>query len=141
MCRHTAPSHTDVGPALSAAGAARAFVRRHACRRHGADLVPATELVVSELVTNAVRHGAPPVVVDLDCVYGVGVVVRVSDSGDQEVHRQTAEAGGRGHGLVVVAALASDWGVDAAGDGGKTVWASLDPEAAVTARSLARAGV
>ena len=85
-------------------------------------------LIVSELVTNAVRHGDGDILVSLDLRPDrVRIEVR-DDSPELPVipaeHPPTDRPAGRG--LLIVAATASDWGVDRArGDRGKTVWAEL----------------
>lgn len=85
-------------------------------------------LLVSELVTNAVRHGRPDIVVGLSVLPGrVRVEVRdgsdtlpVVPAGQPSVERPT------GRGLLIVSVTAADWGVDRiAGQPGKTVWAEL----------------
>jgi GAF domain-containing protein len=88
------------------------------------DIAADAELVLSELVTNAILHGAAPITVRVR-VEG-GVRVEVEDAG------HTAPAPARhstgvmtGRGLSMVAAIASRWGVDPAGQGGKVVWAEL----------------
>jgi anti-sigma regulatory factor (Ser/Thr protein kinase) len=86
-------------------------------------------LVVSELVTNAVRHGRP---VDDDAVeLRVGVDervarVEVADGGDGFSPPAAGEPAARlgGWGLVVVDRLADRWGVDE--DGGTVVWLEFD---------------
>jgi anti-sigma regulatory factor (Ser/Thr protein kinase) len=91
-------------------------------------------LVVSELVTNAVRHGSPEIVVALS-VSSDRVRVSVQDGNDTlpavpatppSMERPT------GRGLLIVSATASDWGVERLpGSPGKRVWAELetaDPE-------------
>lgn len=85
-------------------------------------------LVVSELVTNAVRHAGSDVVLNI-LVRPDRVRVEVSDAGDD----LPATSPGRpdssrpdGRGLVIVTALASNWGVRSAPDRpGKTVWADI----------------
>ncbi len=84
-----------------------------------------TELVVSELVTNAMLHGEAPVTVRVAA--GGKVRVEVSDAGRATpilLQRSTEAMTGRG--LAMVTALASSWGVDRLPGGGKTVWAELD---------------
>jgi anti-sigma regulatory factor (Ser/Thr protein kinase) len=85
-------------------------------------------LVVSELVTNAVRHGSPEVELCL-CLLPDRVRIAVYDGGDAlpvvpsanpSIDRPT------GRGLLIVAATASDWGVTRSeGRTGKTVWVEL----------------
>jgi anti-sigma regulatory factor (Ser/Thr protein kinase) len=90
------------------------------------DVVDEVLLLASELVTNAVLHGAEPIQLQLHR-RGATVWVGVSDGGvpfavtPAPAWSRTAE-GGRG--LLLVDALASDWGSQSQGDAspGKTVW-------------------
>ncbi|WP_371602834.1 ATP-binding protein [Streptomyces sp. NBC_01220] len=99
--------------------------------RSGQPLGDEAELVLSELVTNAVRVPVPGdrmVGVRIEC-RGRGEFLRleVSDAGPgrPEVRRpDELDKGGRG--LLLVEALAHRWGVDVRRAGiGKTVWAEL----------------
>lgn len=82
------------------------------------------ELVVSELVGNAVRHGDTGVVLQLDRV-GDAVRFMVSDdSTDLPAARSGGELAEGGRGLLIVEALAEQWGVERR-PGGKAVWARL----------------
>ncbi len=89
-------------------------------------------LLVSELVTNAVRHGRPDIVISLS-VSADRIRVAVSDGGENlpmlpAGHPSIDRATGRG--LLIVAATAHDWGVERVpGIAGKTVWAELDATA------------
>lgn len=79
-------------------------------------------LLVSELVTNAVRHGAGEQVV-LSTRVGDGCVrFEVQDAGEREPTRREPRGAAGGYGLNLVASLASRWGADA--DAG--VWFELD---------------
>ncbi|MHB2024730.1 MAG: SpoIIE family protein phosphatase, partial [Mycobacteriales bacterium] len=95
-----------------------------------ADLAPCAddaELVVSELVTNALLYGLPPVFVRLTA-NGGSLLIEVSDgSREPPVPPEASSPGNEwmtGRGLALVAAVASAWGVRPQGDG-KTVWARL----------------
>lgn len=78
--------------------------------------------VISELVTNAIRHtnGDCTLVLSHD---GDQIVVEVRDS-DTRAPQRSRDDGGLGHGLGVVQSLASRWGIDRLTDG-KCVWAEL----------------
>ncbi|MGW6152145.1 SpoIIE family protein phosphatase [Streptomyces sp. NPDC055144] len=91
----------------------------------------AAELVVSELVTNAVRYGVAPITLRL--IRGESTLIcEVDDAALTAPHLRHAKAvdeGGRG--LHICATLAASWGVRY-GEDGKTVWAELDAPSAET---------
>jgi anti-sigma regulatory factor (Ser/Thr protein kinase) len=81
-------------------------------------------LVLSELVTNALRHGLGEIVAR-GSIDDLELRVSVSDSGDElpvTLPLDPTRVGGLG--LVVVGEVSSDWGVSPF-PGGKTVWATL----------------
>ena len=84
-------------------------------------------LLVSELVTNAVRHtrGSDAITLELQAA-GTRLRIEVTDADPRWPQpRIPAEFDGSGFGLVLVDALAGKWGVrDTAA--GKAVWAELD---------------
>ncbi|MDN3289783.1 SpoIIE family protein phosphatase [Streptomyces thermocarboxydus] len=85
------------------------------------DIAFVTELVVSELITNAIRYGEPPIRVRL--IRDRTLICEVTDSSSTSPHLRRAHAfdeGGRG--LLLVAQLTQRWGSRQA-DGGKTIWA------------------
>ncbi|WP_181139122.1 SpoIIE family protein phosphatase [Streptomyces sp. Ru72] len=107
---------------LSAVPAARAAARRR-LREWSVDGDDAftTELIVSELVANALRYGAPPY--RLRLILDERLTSEVRDAGMSAPHlkhaRQMDESG---RGLFIVAGVADGWGVRLH-DHGKTVWA------------------
>lgn len=104
---------------------ARVCLRRF-LREHGIDtqLYDDATLIVSELVTNALRYGGGSTVLRATITdHAVHIAVSDSGGGVPEVREGPADRGG-GLGLVVVNKLSTDWGV-APFPGGKTVWASL----------------
>ena len=81
----------------------------------------ATELIVSELVTNAIRYGAPPIQLRLIC--HDTLICEVSDGSSTAPHMRRArvfDEGGRG--LLLVAQVAQRWGSRQTPNG-KTIWA------------------
>ncbi|MES4905407.1 MULTISPECIES: SpoIIE family protein phosphatase [unclassified Streptomyces] len=79
------------------------------------------ELVVSELVTNAIRHAQGPI--QLRLIHDRSLICEVSDGSDTAPHLRRArvfDEGGRG--LLLVARLARRWGARY-GPTGKTIWA------------------
>jgi anti-sigma regulatory factor (Ser/Thr protein kinase) len=83
------------------------------------------ELVISELVTNALRHGLGDIVVRTSLADGDLLQVAVTDSGPELPALQPVDPGRVGGvGLRIVDRVASEWGV-APFPGGKTVWAIL----------------
>jgi anti-sigma regulatory factor (Ser/Thr protein kinase) len=82
----------------------------------------AVVLVLTEMVTNSVRHGCAPVTVDL-VEAEEALMLGVSDGSSDKPIRFTAgtlDDGGRG--LILLDALTSRWGVWLNPGGGKTVW-------------------
>ncbi|MFD3620733.1 SpoIIE family protein phosphatase [Streptomyces sp. NPDC058676] len=117
----------DVAPHPSAV----AEVRKNAVARlEGWGLNDAafiTELVVSELVTNAIRHAQPPI--QLRLIHDTSLICEVSDASNTAPHMRRArtyDEGGRG--LLLVAQLTHRWGTRPT-PSGKTIWAeqSIDP--------------
>lgn len=81
----------------------------------------AVELLVSEVATNALVHGAGDVRVRVD-VLSDRVRVEVDDDAEGVPTPRTAPPDAEGgRGLALVTALSSDWGV-LPRPGGKTVW-------------------
>ncbi|MET9390500.1 SpoIIE family protein phosphatase [Streptomyces sp. NPDC006624] len=82
------------------------------------------ELVVSELVTNAIRYGAPPI--RLRLIHDASTLIcEVSDTNHTAPHLRRAKTwdeGGRG--LLLVAQLTQRWGSRHTAEG-KTIWAEL----------------
>lgn len=127
---HRDVARTTLHHAPSAAGAARRFVRNHLCPVHAAGALDAVQLIVSELVTNAVEHGRPPVVLTLLCNADL-VTIGVHDASDDEPRASGAEVpwhSESGRGMQLVEGLTVHWGVRSGGPrggAGKGVWASL----------------
>ncbi|MFG3025409.1 SpoIIE family protein phosphatase [Streptomyces sp. NPDC048254] len=85
------------------------------------DEVFVTELIVSELVTNAIRYGGPPI--RLRLIRDRALICEVSDGSSTSPHLRRAhvyDEGGRG--LMLVAQLTQRWGSRQT-SAGKTIWA------------------
>ncbi len=81
------------------------------------------ELVVSELVTNAIRYGGAPVCLRL--IRERGLIVEVSDGGHTSPHlRRAAMEDEGGRGLFLVAQLTQRWGTRYTSRG-KTIWTEV----------------
>jgi serine/threonine-protein kinase RsbW len=107
-----------------------------------ASVLDTAQLLVSELVTNSVRHSGAPA--------GAGVIVRVELTTDMvglhvedpgrggaiAPHPPDSETGG-GFGLNLVQTLSERWGVERVAQGGTRVWAQL-PRAPLTAPASVR---
>ncbi|MGX1882872.1 ATP-binding protein [Streptomyces sp. NPDC055287] len=137
----TPPFRATRGEAASSAGAgARAVIGRHLAHWGLRRLTDDALLVMTELLSNAVRHGKPPWSVSMSLLSREGgrryVRLEVADAGagiNTELLRArwrhpsgSLMSGGRG--LFVVDTLASSWGDDRSGHG-HTVWAELEVKA------------
>lgn len=105
----------------TAAATARAHTRRTLADWNvNEDTAYAAELIVSELVTNAIRYGAPPL--QLRLIKNRTLTCEVHDDSATSPrlrHARTVDEGGRG--LFIVAQLAQRWGTRYTTEG-KTVW-------------------
>lgn len=121
MCQATPRAQRELPVSPAAPAIARDFLRASTCVAHHSAVVDDAVLLVSELVTNSVLHGGPPVVVAVDCD-GDALQVRVRDgSSELPAPRHALQADENGRGLALVANLSSSWGVDPVPDG-KHVW-------------------
>lgn len=111
-------------PQASSPGEARALACSWA-HELGPEEMVALELIVSELVTNAVQHGSGEVTLQLAPTEG-GIRIGVHDhGGGVPAPRVVTARSTGGRGLQLVESLSSDWGVAPTRDRGKTVWAQM----------------
>jgi anti-sigma regulatory factor (Ser/Thr protein kinase) len=121
MCQSTPRAELELPVAREAPALAREFLRDSTCAEHHSAVVEDAVLLVSELVTNSVLHGGPPVVVAVDCDEAT-LQVRVRDGSPAlPARRDAAQGDENGRGLALVAEMSADWGVDTEKDG-KHVW-------------------
>lgn len=133
---------------VSALPAARLAVERHARGLISERRLDDAVLLTSELVTNAILHGAPPIALTVLCE-GRSITVAVTDGldswPDPTPPIPAPGAGGRagpggaldvgGRGLALVAAVSTSWGVHPnAPAAGKTVWFELGSDGPATGR-------
>jgi serine phosphatase RsbU (regulator of sigma subunit) len=121
--RRIAPDHHiswTLTPELTSAHRARVLIRKPLRRWGLAELIPTTELLVSELVTNAVRYAQGKI--GLRLILEGGLVCEVlDDSAALPRLRHPDDEDERGRGLQVVSQLAQRWGARRA-QSGKVVW-------------------
>lgn len=121
--RHRARLDMPAGSAT--AQQAREFVARMCVRWNTAEVFTDAQLLVTELVENAMLHAAGDIRVRLDLRSG-GLTVAVTDADPQPaVLREPAPGEVQAYGLHVVADLARAWGCAPCWPGGKVVWATL----------------
>ncbi|MGW6359673.1 SpoIIE family protein phosphatase [Streptomyces sp. NPDC055092] len=106
---------------LEAVATARSLTARQLSTWAMDDEAFSTELIVSELVTNAIRYAKPPI--QLRLIRDRTLSVEVSDGSSAAPHlrhARTTDEGGRG--LLLVSQFAQRWGTRYE-DRGKTIWA------------------
>ncbi|HEY4410041.1 MAG TPA: response regulator [Acidimicrobiia bacterium] len=115
----------DLGPDTSEVVEARRFVAEQCAKWGCGDLVEDAELVVTELVSNALIHGLSR------CELLVGLTdtvlrLQVVDHGPGMPDPRSAGQGDEhGRGLLLVSMLCEAWGVETLPGGGKIVWAEI----------------
>jgi anti-sigma regulatory factor (Ser/Thr protein kinase) len=123
MCLSTARAECELPLEDSSPARARQFLRGATCAEHAGHVLEDAVLLVSEVVTNSVVHGGPPIIVAVDCESTTGLRVRVRDGNSALPKPRVAELweeGGRG--LSLLERLSADWGVDPEPGDGKEVW-------------------
>ncbi len=128
MCDQTARQRVVLPLDTTAPASARAWLLATGCPQHASALLDDALLLVSELVTNAVRYGGPPVELAVECD-GTGLQVGVRDgSRTLPVPRVPALDDESGRGFVLLEQLTDRWGVDPHEEPvGKEVWFVLRP--------------
>ena len=134
---HDSPAATCLlGPRPESVKTSRTFTRTTLADWRMSALTDMAELVVSELVTNALRHGVPSArrIVSDHCIrlrllaQAPFVMCMVTDPGaDIPVLRDPGPSAESGRGLNVVECCCVRWGWQLLDEGGKIVWALLRP--------------
>lgn len=118
------PQLIRLEPDGSSVAEARLFTRDCLCRWGLEDQLADVELVVDELVTNAIRHGRGAVTLSLGRRLD-RIVVQVQDPSPQQPEQEQPDLmADNGRGLLLVEELATGWGTTPTDDG-KRVWAEV----------------
>ncbi|MBV2354113.1 PAS domain S-box protein [Streptomyces sp. J2-1] len=103
---------------------AREFLTRTLTAWDATSRADDARLLLSEILTNAVLHAGGPIRLDM-CRTDTELTIEVSDTSPQLPRpRRAAEDEESGRGLLLVRAVADDWGIRPT-DEGKTTWFSL----------------
>ena len=117
----------ELDPIESAPGEARQALERDFGELVGGDTLASLQLVVSELVTNSVKHGpGRPIRLEVELDRAGALRGEVEDQGDGvvEIREEAKELDTGGRGLRIVDALTERWGVF---EGSTHVWFEIPP--------------
>jgi serine phosphatase RsbU (regulator of sigma subunit)/anti-sigma regulatory factor (Ser/Thr protein kinase)/PAS domain-containing protein len=119
-------AHWDIPSDPAAVSVARADATQQLAEWGVPDVASAgIELIISELVTNAIRYGAPPITMRL--LYNGSLTCEISDTSSTAPHlRYAADDDEGGRGLFLVARLSQRWGTRYPPNG-KVIWAECSP--------------
>ncbi|MFB7504983.1 SpoIIE family protein phosphatase [Streptomyces broussonetiae] len=126
----------DLPPDPAIVGQARSLTSTQLAAWDLEELAFTTELIVSELVTNAIRYGRAPI--QLRLIRATTLVCEVSDASSTSPHmRQAADTDENGRGLFMIAQMADRWGTRHSLTG-KTIWAECGALSSTAARRPGR---
>jgi anti-sigma regulatory factor (Ser/Thr protein kinase) len=131
-----ATAQTMLRPEPQQVAAGRQFTRDTLTAWQHTDLAGTACLLVSEMLTNAVRHGRRPIGLRLHATPSE-ITAKITDDDPQRPQLATPDSlAESGRGLTVVEALATAWGTWPS-SAGKTVWFTLatDSPARISTRS------
>lgn len=115
-------------PTAESAGIARTFARNSLARMGDvpSGVINDAEVVVSELVTNVLRHAMGPCEVHLSFLTSWAILICVHDQSEQLPELRDEDWDNEtGRGLHIVEHLTAEFGFERFESGGKVVWAKL----------------
>ena len=116
----------ELPPQADSPARARQYVERVLAHRCPPAIVEAASLLVSELVTNAVRHAGTTLTLKITSGRDK-VRIEVRDHSERMPEMRVPRSGASGRGLLLVDRIAQSWGTQPEPDG-KTVWLELNPQ-------------
>ena len=92
--------------------AARSFGEHSGCKTHALELLDDALLLISELVTNSVLHGGPPILLAIECDGdALRVHVRDGDAAAPQLGTTDDITAEGGRGIPLVELISDTWGV------------------------------
>ena len=128
MCQATPEAQLMLPSSEQSPSVAREWATRSGCSTHRMTVRDEALLLISELITNSVVHGGPPIVLAIECDEAL-LRVRVRDGSPvAPVPRRASPEDEHGRGMTLVDLLTDTWGVDPVADEhgpGKAIWFEL----------------
>ena len=114
-----------LGPSIDDVGVGRRFLKEQ-CQKWGCEKsLPDLQLVLSELVTNALVHAGTTCEVRARYTDGVlRIEVRDRGRGTPDLRAPAPDSEG-GRGLMIISSMAEAWGIETEDDNSKVVWAEM----------------
>jgi len=99
------------------------------------DLVEVAAILTDEMVTNAIKHGRPPISLAIESD-NEGIAISVADSGPGfPIARTVSRTAEDGRGLMIIDVLSDEWGVVPLYQG-KQVWIRLHVRDVLTGAAM-----
>ena len=129
MCTLTPPISTQLPINARAVAQSRTLLWTYGCAAHNEASLDKAELMLWELVTSAITHDTPPLLLKIECTYPDSLQVHVAEGRDDDRGGPLSDdpvSGWGARGIALIDLLSDAWGMHQSTDTVE-VWFQLNP--------------